>query len=172
MCHQVLVGQPFDIVKVVCALPSLSMPICLNRTSRGCKRPQLGLIRGCSIVLVESSRTRAHSLSTRRASRSCFRVIWSHSRFHRGSQGTLTPLLGIGLCVSIQFAGSEYSKRLFSARNVASGIGDGPLTGTQYFASGVVAGLANSVVSGPVEHIRIRKSVLFRDDRRNLRSSI
>jgi solute carrier family 25 carnitine/acylcarnitine transporter 20/29 len=69
----------------------------------------------------------------------------------------LTPLLGIGLCVSIQFAGLEYSKRLFSARNVASGVGDGSLTGSQYFASGVIAGLANSVVSGPVEHIRIRE---------------
>lgn len=85
-----------------------------------------------------------------------------------GSQGTLTPLLGIGLCVSIQFAGLEYSKRLFTARNVASGVGDGPLTGSQYFASGVIAGLANSVVSGPVEHIRIRESCLSRDDRRNL----
>jgi len=71
-------------------------------------------------------------------------------------KGTLTPLLGIGLCVSIQFAGLEYAKRIFSARNVASGLGDGPLTGSQYFASGVIAGLANSVVSGPVEHIRIR----------------
>lgn len=80
----------------------------------------------------------------------------------------MTPLLGIGLCVSIQFAGLEYSKRLFSARNVASGTGDGSLTGSQYFASGVIAGLLNSVVSGPVEHIRIRKSFLFRDDRRNV----
>jgi len=71
-------------------------------------------------------------------------------------KGTLTPLLGIGLCVSIQFGGLEYSKRLFSARNIASGVGDGSLTGSQYFASGIIAGLANSVVSGPVEHIRIR----------------
>jgi len=71
-------------------------------------------------------------------------------------KGTLTPLLGIGLCVSIQFAGLEYSKRIFAARNIASGKGDGPLTGSQYFVSGVIAGLANSVVSGPVEHIRIR----------------
>ena len=80
----------------------------------------------------------------------------------------MTPLLGIGVCVSIQFAGMEYSKRLFSTRNVASGIGDGSLTGSQYFASGVIAGLSNSVVSGPVEHIRIRRSFSFRDDRRNV----
>lgn len=72
----------------------------------------------------------------------------------------MTPLLGIGVCVSIQFAGLEYSKRVFSSRNVSSGIGDGSLTGSQYFASGVIAGLANSVVSGPVEHIRIREYIL------------
>lgn len=71
-------------------------------------------------------------------------------------KGTLSPLLGIGLCVSIQFGGLEYSKRIFSSRNIASGVSDGSLTGSQYWASGVIAGVANSVVSGPVEHIRIR----------------
>ncbi|KAF7797594.1 hypothetical protein EIP86_008794 [Pleurotus ostreatoroseus] len=75
-------------------------------------------------------------------------------------KGTLTPLLGIGVCVSIQFGAMEYSKRFFASRNIGDGIG-GPngalLTGPQLFASGIFAGLANSVVSGPVEHIRIRK---------------
>lgn len=74
-------------------------------------------------------------------------------------QGTLTPLLGIGVCVSIQFGAMEYSKRFFAQRNLQNGIG-GPsgilLTGPQLLASGVFAGLANGVVSGPVEHIRIR----------------
>jgi solute carrier family 25 carnitine/acylcarnitine transporter 20/29 len=37
------------------------------------------------------------------------------------------------------------------------------LTGSQLFVSGVFAGLANGVVSGPVEHIRIRKFVLYYD---------
>lgn len=53
----------------------------------------------------------------------------------------------------------EYSKRFFAHRNLENGIG-GPhgilLTGPQLLASGVFAGLANGVVSGPVEHIRIR----------------
>jgi solute carrier family 25 carnitine/acylcarnitine transporter 20/29 len=69
-------------------------------------------------------------------------------------------LLGIGLCVSIQFGAVEYAKRFFAAKNVARGVGgEGgkSLTGSQLFLSGVSAGLANSVVSGPVEHIRIRK---------------
>lgn len=74
-------------------------------------------------------------------------------------QGTLTPLLGIGVCVSIQFGALEHTKRYFARQNLASGRG-GPdgltLSGSQLMAAGVFAGLANSVVSGPVEHIRIR----------------
>lgn len=72
----------------------------------------------------------------------------------------MPPLLGIGVCVSIQFGAMEYSKRFFGQRNVAHGEGgkDGmTLTGSQLFASGVFAGLANGVVSGPVEHLRIRE---------------
>jgi hypothetical protein len=74
-------------------------------------------------------------------------------------KGTLTPLLGIGACVSIQFGALEYAKRLFAARNATAGRGgEGgrDLSGGQLLLSGVAAGLANSVVSGPVEHIRIR----------------
>ncbi|KAI0633534.1 mitochondrial carrier [Trametes polyzona] len=74
-------------------------------------------------------------------------------------KGTLTPLLGIGVCVSIQFAALEYSKRYFARQNVLNGRGgpDGMALGSgQLFVSGVFAGLANGVVSGPVEHIRIR----------------
>ena len=76
-------------------------------------------------------------------------------------QGTLSPLLGIGLCVSIQFGGLEYTKRFFASRNKEQGIGgpDGEtLDAAQLFVAGVTAGLANGVVSGPVEHIRIRTS--------------
>ncbi|KAJ7212994.1 mitochondrial carrier domain-containing protein [Mycena pura] len=74
-------------------------------------------------------------------------------------KGTLTPLLGIGVCVSIQFGALESTKRFFAARNLANGIGgEGgkTLTGGQVFTAGVLAGLANGFVSGPVEHIRIR----------------
>lgn len=76
-------------------------------------------------------------------------------------QGTLTPLLGIGVCVSIQFGALEYAKRTFAAQNLALGRGgeDGKtLTSQQLFLSGIFAGLSNGVVSGPVEHIRIRES--------------
>ncbi|QRV93935.1 mitochondrial carrier protein [Ceratobasidium sp. AG-Ba] len=74
-------------------------------------------------------------------------------------KGTLTPLLGIGLCVSIQFAALEGTKRRFADANRKRGVGgpDGMLLSSgQLIVAGAVAGLANSVVSGPVEHIRIR----------------
>lgn len=74
-------------------------------------------------------------------------------------KGTLTPLLGIGVCVSIQFGVIEYMKRFFAERNVAHGVGGTGghnLNGNQLVIAGVLAGLGNGFVSGPVEHIRIR----------------
>lgn len=71
----------------------------------------------------------------------------------------MTPLLGVGACVSIQFGALEYMKRVFTQQNLKSGQGgiDGKaLNSTQLIIAGASAGIANSVVSGPVEHIRIR----------------
>lgn len=78
-------------------------------------------------------------------------------------KGTLSPLMGIGLCVSIQFGALESVKRYMQQRNVAAGRGgvDGKtLSGGQLLTAGAIAGLSNSIVSGPVEHIRIRSWVL------------
>lgn len=75
-------------------------------------------------------------------------------------KGTLSPLLGIGICVSIQFGAFEATKRFFSQQNILRGEGgpDGKLLSPpQLVLAGSLAGLANSVVSGPVEHIRIRE---------------
>ncbi|KAI0786570.1 mitochondrial carrier [Abortiporus biennis] len=117
---QVLVGQPFDIVKV--------------RMQTAPKGTYHGMLH-CAGGILKNEGPLA---------------------FYKG---TVPPLLGIGVCVSIQFGAMEYSKRFFGARNLANGIG-GPdgltLDGAQLFGSGVFAGLANGVVSGPVEHIRIR----------------
>ncbi|KAJ9106795.1 hypothetical protein QFC20_003979 [Naganishia adeliensis] len=67
-------------------------------------------------------------------------------------KGTLTPLLGIGACVSIQFAALESAKRYFRG-NKAPGQ---ELSLPELCAAGAFAGVANTIVSGPVEHIRIR----------------
>jgi solute carrier family 25 carnitine/acylcarnitine transporter 20/29 len=54
----------------------------------------------------------------------------------------------------------EASKRYFARQNIHRGTGgdDGLLlSGGQLAVGGVLAGLGNGVVSGPVEHIRIRE---------------
>ena len=73
-------------------------------------------------------------------------------------KGTLTPLLGIGACVSIQFGGFGMAKRYFESQNAKSHPLRNPkdLTYGQYYLSGAFAGVANSVISGPIEHVRIR----------------
>lgn len=70
-------------------------------------------------------------------------------------KGTLTPLLGVGACVSIQFGVVEALKRQFSASNVSSGH-KADLSYGQFYLAGGIAGFANSFVAGPVEHVRIR----------------
>lgn len=117
---QVLVGQPFDIVKV--------------RMQTAPKGTYNGMMH-CAGGILKNEGPLA---------------------FYKG---TLTPLLGIGVCVSIQFGAVEYMKRFYAEQNLSKGIGGAGganLTGSQLVISGVIAGLANGVVSGPVEHIRIR----------------
>lgn len=78
----------------------------------------------------------------------------------------MTPLLGIGACVSIQFFVLEWMKRTFVQMNKrrlggnAEGDStDALLTMPQLIASGAAAGIANSFIAGPVENIRIRLQV-------------
>ncbi|KAF2018490.1 mitochondrial carrier [Aaosphaeria arxii CBS 175.79] len=70
-------------------------------------------------------------------------------------KGTLTPLIGIGACVSVQFGAFHYARRAFEARNTE--LHDNHhLSYGQYYAAGAFAGIANTVLSSPIEHIRIR----------------
>jgi len=120
---QVLVGQPFDIVKV--------------RMQTSPKGTYSGMLH-CAGGILKNEGPLA---------------------FYKG---TVPPLLGIGICVSIQFGALEWSKRLFAQQNLLHGQGGErglTLSGDQLYISGVFAGVANSVVSGPVEHIRIRLQV-------------
>lgn len=74
-------------------------------------------------------------------------------------KGTLTPLLGIGACVSVQFGGFHFARRYFEEQNTlrhGAAAAGAPLSYGQYYASGAFAGVANSVISGPIEHVRIR----------------
>ena len=72
-------------------------------------------------------------------------------------KGTLTPLIGIGACVSIQFGAFHAVRRNLEEYNAWKTPGLPPgLSYSQYYYSGAAAGIANSVISGPVEHVRIR----------------
>jgi solute carrier family 25 carnitine/acylcarnitine transporter 20/29 len=68
-------------------------------------------------------------------------------------KGTLTPLLGVGACVSVQFAALENMKRFLK------GGSDQDLSLGKLFVAGASSGIANSVLSGPIEHVRTRLQV-------------
>ncbi|KAI1759462.1 mitochondrial carrier [Hypoxylon sp. FL1150] len=118
---QVLIGQPFDIVKV------------------------------------RLQTTTAYSSALNAAS-----TIYAKEGPLAFYKGTLTPLIGIGACVSIQFGAFGWARRYFenananSSRPLLPGVDPKELSYGQYFAAGAFAGVANSVISGPIEHVRIR----------------
>ncbi|KAI8967215.1 mitochondrial carrier domain-containing protein [Mycotypha africana] len=115
---QVLVGQPFDTVKVRLQTQSATNPLyngmldCVKKT-----RAKEGI-----------------------------------AGFYKG---TMTPLVGIGACVSIQFVVLEAMKRHFASVNEKGQL----LSNSQLYLAGAASGFANSFVSGPVEHIRTRLQV-------------
>ncbi|KAK6397394.1 hypothetical protein LTR65_006369 [Meristemomyces frigidus] len=123
---QVLIGQPFDIVKV-----------------------------------------RLQTTTNYTGALDCASQILKNEGAAAFYKGTLTPLIGIGACVSVQFGAFNYARRAFEAQNAAKqphSLGSGtssitatqPLSYGQYYAAGAFAGLANTVLSTPIEHIRIR----------------
>ncbi|OAP59023.1 hypothetical protein AYL99_06320 [Fonsecaea erecta] len=111
---QVLLGQPFDIVKV-----------------------------------------RLQTTTTYPSALSCASSILQNEGPLAFYKGTLTPLIGIGACVSVQFGAFHYARRAFEEQNLLANHPAG-LSHGQYYLAGAFAGLTNSVLSGPIEHVRIR----------------
>ncbi|KAF2666952.1 mitochondrial carrier [Microthyrium microscopicum] len=127
---QVLIGQPFDIVKV-----------------------------------------RLQTTQEYKGAIDCASKIWSHEGPLAFYKGTLTPLLGIGACVSVQFGAFHYARRSLEARNSASNpLAPGTLSLGQFYLAGAFAGLTNTVLSTPIEHIRIRLQTQPHDPARRLYS--
>jgi len=113
---QVLVGQPFDIVKV---------------------------------------RVQTAPPGTYNGVLDCVSKIALHEGPLAFYKGTFMPLVGVGACVSVQFAVVQEFKRRFCMFNERFR-GTSHLDDLQLYTSGAVAGIANSVIASPVEHIRIR----------------
>ena len=88
----------------------------------------------------------------------CVKKTYSNEGFFAFYKGTLTPLLGIGACVSVQFGTLEFMKRMFKFDNESHGH-SAELTQNQLYLAGAASGIANSFLSGPIEHIRTRLQV-------------
>ncbi|ETI21006.1 hypothetical protein G647_07349 [Cladophialophora carrionii CBS 160.54] len=72
-------------------------------------------------------------------------------------KGALLPFLGVGAAVSIQFSVFHSAKHALERLKDQSSHSNGrKLSNLDFYLAGGAAGLANSIVSGPVEHIRIR----------------
>ncbi|KAI9759859.1 MAG: 37S ribosomal protein, mitochondrial [Chaenotheca gracillima] len=113
---QVLLGQPFDIVKV-----------------------------------------RLQTTNQYTSAADCAAKIYKNEGALAFYKGTLTPLIGIGACVSVQFGAFHYSRRQFEAYNAGANPSAPPaLSFPQVYAAGAIAGLTNTVFSSPIEHVRIR----------------
>ncbi|KAH9241466.1 hypothetical protein K456DRAFT_1718156 [Colletotrichum gloeosporioides 23] len=111
---QVLIGQPFDLVKV------------RLQTQGGGNA--LGLAR----------------------------TIWAREGPLAFYKGTLAPLIGVGACVSIQFGAFQlFRRQLEDFRGITQSNGLS-LSLSDFYLVGGAAGLTNSVISGPIEHVRIR----------------
>jgi solute carrier family 25 (mitochondrial carnitine/acylcarnitine transporter), member 20/29 len=153
---QVLVGQPFDTIKV--RLQTQSSAPTPNPSSPHLTQPYHGTM-------------------------DCVSKTFKLEGIQGFYKGTLMPLLGVGFCVAIQFGTLEAMKRLLAPfhENFSSNLGHQhqnrnqhdnqqynqhqishqslpvlELTLGQFFVSGSVAGVMNTLVSTPIELIRIR----------------
>jgi len=66
-------------------------------------------------------------------------------------RGSLSPLLSVGAAVALQFSVNEKTKSL-----IKKSTGSSKLSLSHLFGCGVVAGLANSIISIPTEHSKIK----------------
>jgi len=87
------------------------------------------------------------------------RKIWSGEGLNGFYKGTLVPMIGVGFCVSVQFAAQTQVRKIFAEQNKKNGKEGQPLTLMQVGIAGAAAGLANAPLSTPIEHIRIRLQV-------------
>ena len=116
---QVIVGQPFDIVKIRLQNQSLTKPVYDSAIQ-------------------------------------CASVILRKEGFMAFYKGTLAPLSTVPICTSVQFGVNGLNKKMLENYNRKRGyLNPADMSTGQYILAGTVAGMANSFVQAPVEHIRI-----------------
>ncbi|PSN62586.1 mitochondrial carrier [Corynespora cassiicola Philippines] len=114
-----------------------------------------GAVGGVAQVLLDIVKVRLQTTQQYSGAADAAAKIYKNEGAMAFYKGTLTPLIGIGACVSVQFGAFHYARRAFEASNTLKH-NTHELSYAQYYASGAFAGIANTVLSSPIEHIRIR----------------
>ncbi|EJS41343.1 ymc1p [Saccharomyces arboricola H-6] len=116
-----------------------------------------GTTGGIAQVLVgqpfDTTKVRLQTSSTPTTAMEVVRKLLANEGPRGFYKGTLTPLIGVGACVSLQFGVNEAMKRFFHQRNAN---GSSILSLPQYYTCGVTGGIVNSFLASPIEHVRIR----------------
>jgi solute carrier family 25 (mitochondrial carnitine/acylcarnitine transporter), member 20/29 len=81
--------------------------------------------------------------------------IWLHEGPRAFYKGAAMPFIFTGVAATVQFSVFHRMREVFEAQNASRQRQSSLGLGQQYLAGGV-AGLANSFITGPVEHIRTR----------------
>ncbi|KAI4731511.1 hypothetical protein E4T49_00747 [Aureobasidium sp. EXF-10728] len=128
--------------------------------SRAVKDLFAGAVGGVAQVLIDIVKVRLQTTTQYSGAADAASKILKNEGAAAFYKGTLTPLIGIGACVSVQFGAFHYARRAFERQNAAKtgGVLENPqgLSYGQYYAAGAFAGIANTLMSSPIEHIRIR----------------
>ncbi|OGM42918.1 carrier protein YMC1 [Aspergillus bombycis] len=114
-----------------------------------------GAAGGIAQVLLDIVKVRLQTTTQYANALDCASKIFKNEGPAAFYKGTLTPLIGIGACVSVQFGAFHEARRRLEELNKKK-YADSSLSYGQYYMAGGFAGLTNSVLSGPIEHIRIR----------------
>ncbi|GLI72188.1 carrier protein ymc1 [Penicillium ochrochloron] len=114
-----------------------------------------GAAGGMAQVLLDIVKVRLQTTSQYKSALDCATQIFKKEGPAAFYKGTLTPLIGIGACVSVQFGAFHQARRKLEELNKKK-YADSALSYGQYWLAGSFAGVTNSVLSGPIEHVRIR----------------
>ncbi|SMN20368.1 similar to Saccharomyces cerevisiae YBR104W YMC2 Mitochondrial protein, putative inner membrane transporter with a role in oleate metabolism and glutamate biosynthesis [Maudiozyma saulgeensis] len=117
-----------------------------------------GTAGGVAQVLVgqpfDTTKVRLQTATTRTSAVEVVKSLLKNEGPRGFYKGTLTPLVGVGACVSIQFGVNEAMKRFFHSMN--KNPNNSTLSLPQYYMCGVAGGFSNSFLAAPIEHVRIR----------------
>ncbi|KAK6455628.1 mitochondrial carrier protein [Scheffersomyces xylosifermentans] len=125
-----------------------------NSITRKAKDIAAGFIGGATQVLIgqpaDLVKIRLQT-SSQSSSLSIIKQVIKNEGLLAFYKGTLAPLFGVGVCVSLQFYGFHEAKRQIVGYYNQKDLNLWPQT----YIAGAVAGIVNTPVAGPIEQLRI-----------------